>query len=87
MATVDPPNDNQLDEQLADNLLVKIRSFTESLGPSERQMFAILLSPGVEQLVAGDEVTGFILPINTWAPNSLRERLAAAISAGGNPAR
>lgn len=80
-------DDNELDEQLADDLLAKIRSFSESLGSTERQMFAILLSPGVEHLVASDDVTGFLLPINSWAPRSLRERLAAAIAARGNPAR
>lgn len=66
-------------------LLDKIRTFTETLSSSERELFAVLLGPGVETLMApedsGDEVVGFgHVPAGSWQPGSLRDRLATAVT-------
>lgn len=60
-------------------LLAKVRVFAESLDDAERELFAVLIGPGVEALAGGDEVEGFGQP-STWEPGSLRDRLSGAVA-------
>jgi len=64
-------------EQAA-SLLAKVRDFAQTLDDSERELFAVLLGPGVEALAGGDEVEGFGQR-TSWEPGSLRDRLSGAI--------
>jgi len=52
------------DDAPAIALLDKVRTFAETLTSSERELFAVLIGPGVEALMAptsadDDEVSGF----------------------------
>lgn len=60
-------------------LLAKVRAFAESLDDAERELFAVLIGPGVEALVGGDEVEGFGQR-NSWEAGSLRDRLSGAVA-------
>ena len=65
----------------AAGLLSKVRAFADSLDAAERELFAVLIGPGVESLLSAtsdDEVAGFSHAAVGWKPGSLRERLATA---------
>ena len=64
-------------EEPAASLLAKVRDFAQSLDAEERELFAVLIGPGVEAL-SGDEVEGFGHQA-TWEPGSLRDRLSGAV--------
>ena len=65
------------DEQAA-SLLAKVRDFAQTLDDSERELFAVLIGPGVEALAGDDEVEGFGQR-TAWEPGSLRDRLSGAV--------
>lgn len=48
-----------VDQAVALSLLHKLGDFTRTLGPSERELFAALIGPGVENAIGRDEVEGF----------------------------
>lgn len=70
------------DDAHAVALLDKVRSFVDSLSSDERELFAVLIGPGVEALLSptpdDDEVSGFSHDAGSWKPGSLRDRLATA---------
>lgn len=73
-------DDSQLSEQeRARRLLEKVRAFADDLDDDERELFAVLIGPGVEALTDTDEVSGFGQD-QTWEPGSLRDRLSSAVS-------
>ena len=59
-------------------LLAKVRDFAQSLDDAERELFAVLIGPGVAALSGGDEVEGFGQR-SSWEPGSLRDRLSGAV--------
>lgn len=67
------------DNDRAQSLLDKVRAFSEGLEPDERELFAVLIGPGVEALANDDEVSGFAQQAR-WEPGSLRSQLAGAVS-------
>jgi hypothetical protein len=73
------------DDAPAVALLDKVRTFAETLSASERELFAVLIGPGVEALMSpspaddDDEVSGFSHETTgAWKPGSLRSNLATA---------
>ena len=74
------------DDAPAAALLDKVRTFAETLTSDERELFAVLIGPGVESLMSppvgapdDDEVSGFSYEASGgWKPGSLRENLATA---------
>lgn len=75
------------DDAPAAALLDKVRAFAETLNSDERELFAVLIGPGVETLMSppvpapgdDDEVSGFSYEASGgWKPGSLRESLANA---------
>jgi hypothetical protein len=66
------------DEQVAEQLLVKVRQFVrDRLTAEERLMFAALVGPGVRSVWERREVEAFALA--GWEPHALPRSLAAAI--------
>ena len=65
-------------DEPAVSLLAKVRDFAQSLDDDERELFAVLIGPGVEALSGGDEVEGFGRR-GAWEPGSLRDRLSGAV--------
>ena len=71
------------DEQQADaatRLLGRLRDFAMNLEGDERELFAVLIGPGIQELTHGDsDVTGFGESAIRWEPGSLRSQLANAV--------
>jgi hypothetical protein len=49
------------DEATARSLLTKLRDFARTLDDDERELFAVLVGPGVAQALGSTEVEGFAL--------------------------
>lgn len=71
--------DEQEDTDAATRLLGQMREFAQGLADDERELFAVLVGPGMQQLTEGDEVTGFGSDAVRWEPGSLRAKLADAV--------
>jgi hypothetical protein len=62
----------------AARLLTKLRTFVESCTDDERELLAVLLGPGLNDLAGtGDDVHGYAML--TSAPQSLADALAEAL--------
>lgn len=48
-----------MDEAVARTLLIKLREFAIALEPDERELFAVLVGPGVAQALGGSEVEAY----------------------------
>ena len=62
----------------ASRLLERLHDFAQNLDDDERELFAVLVGPGMQQLTNDDEVSGFGVEAPRWEPGSLRDRLANA---------
>ena len=71
--------DEQQQTDAAARLLGRLRAFAMDLDNDERELFAVLVGPGIQELTGGDEVTGFGADGLRWEPGSLRSQLAAAV--------
>jgi hypothetical protein len=80
MATKDP---DQPSARKAEVLVEKVQRFVETLDPEERELFAVLIGPGVQSLWDVDEVSGFGAEPAPWTPGSLRAGLAEALQNSG----
>jgi len=61
----------------ASRLLSRLHDFAQDLDDEERQLFAVLVGPGMQALTNDDEVSGFSVAPR-WEPGSLRHQLATA---------
>ncbi len=74
--------DEQQQSDAAARLLGRLREFSMDLEEDERELFAVLIGPGIQELTHdGDDVTGFGAEGVRWEPGSLRSQLAAAVEA------
>ncbi len=66
----------------AARLLARLRDFAMGLESDERELLAVLVGPGIQELTQPDEeeVTAFGVDTVRWEPGSLRSQLAAAVS-------
>ncbi len=66
----------------AARLLGRLREFALGLEADERELFAVLVGPGIQGLIqSGEEdVTAFGVSTVRWDPDSLRSQLAAAVA-------
>lgn len=65
----------------AARLLGRLRDFAMGLESDERELLAVLVGPGIQELIqpGEDDVTAFGVDTVRWEPGSLRERLASAV--------
>nr|WHW29257.1 hypothetical protein [uncultured bacterium] len=74
--------DEQHQTDAAARLLGRLRTFVRDLEADEREMFAVLVGPGMQELKHDDDdVAGFGAEGMRWEPGSLRSQLAAAVEA------
>ena len=66
------------EEQAAERLLDKLRTFIQGLDPDERLALAALIGPGIALAYRDDDVEGFA---QSWEPSQLPEHLATMIRA------
>jgi hypothetical protein len=72
--------DEQHQTDAAARLLGRLREFAMDLETDERELFAVLVGPGIQELTHGDDdVAGFGGEGVRWEPGSLRSQLAAAV--------
>lgn len=71
--------DEQQETDAAARLLTRMRHFAQDLADDERELFAVLVGPGMQELTEPAEVTGFAADGVRWEPDTLRGRLAAAV--------
>lgn len=72
--------DEQQHTDAAARLLGRLREFSMDLEADERELFAVLVGPGIQELTHDDDdVTGFGTEGARWEPGSLRSQLAAAV--------
>ena len=72
--------DEQQQTDAAARLLGRLREFATELQADERELFAVLIGPGIQELTHGeDDVSGFGSEGVRWEPGSLRSQLAAAV--------
>ncbi len=73
-------NDEQQQADAATRLLGRLRDFAMDLEGDERELFAVLVGPGIQELTHGDsDVSGFGTDAVRWEPGTLRSQLAAAV--------
>lgn len=71
---------DQQQSDAAARLLGRLRDFAMGLESDERELFAVLVGPGIQELTDGDDdVTGFSDGATRWEPGSLRAQLASAV--------
>lgn len=65
----------------AARLLGRLRDFAMGLESDERELFAVLVGPGIHKLTqpADDDVQAFGVESVRWEPGSLRAQLASAV--------
>ena len=72
--------DEQHQTDAAARLLGRLREFAMDLQADERELFAVLVGPGIQELTHDDDdVAGFGADGVRWEPGSLRSQLAAAV--------
>jgi hypothetical protein len=72
--------DEQHQTDAAARLLGRLRDFAMDLESDERELFAVLVGPGIQELTENDDdVTGFGATPVRWEPGSLRAQLASAV--------
>jgi len=71
--------DEQDETDAATRLLDQMRDFAKGLADDERELFAVLVGPGMQQLTEPDDVTGFGADGVRWEAGSLRDRLSHAV--------
>ena len=72
--------DEQQQTDAAARLLERLRAFSMELDSDERELFAVLVGPGIQELTDdGNDVTGFGAEGIRWEPGSLRSQLAVAV--------
>lgn len=70
---------NSTETSPAARLLGRLSDFARDLDDDERELFAVLVGPGMQQLTNDYEVVGFGADTVRWEPGSLREQLATAV--------
>ncbi len=72
--------DEQHQTDAAARLLGRLRDFAMDLEGDERELFAVLVGPGIQELTNDeDDVAGFGAGDVRWEPGSLRSQLASAV--------
>lgn len=72
--------DEQHQTDAAARLLGRLRDFAMDLESDERELFAVLVGPGIQELTDNDDdVAGFGADAARWDPGSLRAQLASAV--------
>jgi len=66
----------------AARLLGRLREFALGLENDERELFAVLVGPGIRELTqpSEDDVQAFGVDNVRWEPDSLRGQLASAVA-------